>query len=155
MNRFKAILLSFIGFLLIIWSFYTVLHKPAPVKYQEVTAHTIRVGEYVLPIELADTAEEREQGFSGREKPLSGHGILFAFERPGAYGFWMKDMRFTLDIIWIDADWQVVGVTRGAAPESFPQLFYPETLVKYVLELPTGDADLFNIDVGTALYLDR
>ncbi len=162
MKTLRAITLSAIGLLLVGWSFYVVLHQSAPAKYASgdeplplTTSHTLRVGEYVLPIEIAETPEERSRGFSGREKPLSGQGLLFVFEKSGQYGFWMKGMRFAIDIVWIDADWRVVEVTRDVRPESYPQTFTSAAPVAYVLELPTGDANLFNIDVGTKLYLDR
>lgn len=166
MKKLGEIFLALIGLLLVIWSFSVFLNKPAPGHFQKPevesvlsstlnTEGTLRVGDFVLPIEIADTPEERERGFSNREKPLSGHGILFVFEKPLIPGFWMKEMRFALDIIWIREDETVAGVERGVTPESYPAIFSPEEAVRYVLELRAGDADLFNIDVGTEVYLNR
>jgi uncharacterized membrane protein (UPF0127 family) len=162
MDKLKSLGFLALGLVVIGWSFYTVFNKPAPAKYQPVeaetapiTAHTLRVGGFVLPTEIADTPAAREQGFSGRERPLSGHGILFIFDEPAVVAFWMKDMRFPLDIVWIGEDWTVVGVEKNASPESFPQTFSPRAPVRYVLELPAGDAAAFGIDTGTKLYLDQ
>lgn len=162
MRRLNEIILLVLGLLLVFWSFQTVLQKSAPAKYQnvgssasDITTNTLRVGDFVLPIEVAQTPEARAQGFSGREEPLSGHGMLFIFDRPDFYGFWMKEMKFALDIIWIDENWQVLGVERGVLPESFPKSFYPPSPAKYALELRAGDANYFNIDVGTKLYFNQ
>lgn len=156
MERLKNLFFLIIGLIIVIWSFYTFLNKPAPAKYQTaITTHTLRVGNYVLPIEIADTEAAREQGFSGRERPESGHGLLFIFETPGMYGFWMKEMRFAIDIVWIGDNWEVVGVARDVLPESFPNTFSPPTPVRYVLELPAGDTAAFGIDTGSKLYLDQ
>jgi uncharacterized membrane protein (UPF0127 family) len=160
MGKLKSLCFAVLGLILIAWSFHTVLHKPAPAKYQKegagaVTAHTLRVGSYVLPVELADTEAERERGFSGRERPLSGHGLVFIFEEPLIPAFWMKEMRFPLDIVWIAKDWVVVGVERGVEPATFPKTFSPQEPILYVLELPAGDAAEFGIDTGVKLYLDQ
>ncbi len=180
MERLKNTFLLFIGLVIIIGSFYIVLNKPAPARYQTPTNSSqptdnppspeatdgqgsisnptkayIRVGGFVLPTEIAETEAAREQGLSGRESILSGHGMLFIFEKPGTYGFWMKDMHFAIDIIWINENGEVVGVEKGVEPETFPTVFYPPAPVAHVLELRAGDADLFSIDTGTKLYLDR
>lgn len=161
-TRATSSLLLLVGLGLVLWSFSIVLKRPAPAKYQPqveipptITTHTLRVGNYVLPVEIADTDRAREQGFSGRERPLSGHGILFVFDSPGTYGFWMKEMKFPLDIIWIDQYWTVIGLEREATPESYPEVFDPPVPIQYVLELPAGDAAAFSIDRGVKLFLDR
>lgn len=160
MSRLKSIFFVCLGLLVIGWSFYAVFNKPAPAKYQvqqavATTTHTLRFGNYVLPVELADTEALRERGFSGRERPLSGHGLVFVFDEPLVPAFWMKEMRFPLDIVWIREDWTVASVERGVEPESFPKTFSPEEPVLYVLELPAGDAAEFGIDTGVKVYLDQ
>jgi uncharacterized protein len=177
MDRLRNSFFLLVGLSVVAWSFYTFLNRPAPAKYQTqdltqpspnprrgqtqgagevgVTGHTLRIGNYVLPVEVLDTEESRKQGFSGRERPASGHGLLFVFEKPGVYGFWMKDMRFDIDIIWINESWQVVSVDAAVRADSYPHIFNPTAPSKYVLELPSGDAAAFGIDTGSKLYLDR
>ena len=60
----------------------------------------------------------------------------------------MKDMNFDIDIVWIDEKFNVVGVEKQVSPETFPQIFYPNQEVKYVLELPAGFTDKHRIDTG-------
>jgi uncharacterized membrane protein (UPF0127 family) len=64
-------------------------------------------------------------------------------------------MRFPIDIIWLDADWKVVGLERGVKPETFPTVFYPKTVALYVLELALGETSRLGIDIGSKLFLDR
>ena len=69
--------------------------------------------------------EERSQGLSGRPNLAAGTGMLFVFEQAGSYAFWMKDMRFPLDMVWIDAQClQVPGgqCRRSKGPASSSRL---------------------------------
>ena len=148
-----------VGLGVIAGSFYAVLQKPAPEKYQThnqrlTTNGMVQIGEASIKVELADSPEERERGLSGRESLAWGSGLLFLFEEPAHYGFWMKEMNFPIDIVWIDESLQVIGVERGVAPDTFPQTFAPPSPVKYVLELPAGYAAALNIDTGEILYLE-
>ena len=79
--------------------------------------------------------------------------MLFVFDAPSRYGFWMKDMNFAVDIVWIDERSRVIDVEKEVTPETFPQVFYPDQPVKYVLELPTGAVDKYQIATGTVIQL--
>ncbi len=59
--------------------------------------------------------------------------MLFVFERTGHHVFWMKDMNFNIDIVWI-ADDQVVGISPAYASNP-RQLHTPPQPVRYVLEV--------------------
>ena len=151
MKLLKDSFLLLVGVLVIAWSFITFLHQPAPEHFQ--TPPILKVGEHNIILEIADTDAKRTQGLSGRTALENNHGMLFIFEEPGKYGFWMKDMLFPIDIVWISADLQVVGVERNVLPESYPQIFYPQTLINYALELNSGEAERLGIDIGEKLYL--
>ena len=102
-------------------------------------------GKAVYSVDMAVTAEERQQGLSGREFMAQDAGMLFVFEDEQPRQFWMKDMRFPLDIIWIDGQCRLVGVSAGVpvpppnaddadvprAPSNLP--------ARYVLELNAGE----------------
>ena len=104
-----------------------------------------------IEVSVADTPALREEGLSGTNRLPEGVGKLFVFDTPGMYGFWMKDMQYSIDIVWIDAAWQVVGVTPGLAPETYPTIFYPPKAVLYVLEVPEGSTGVDKLTVGTQL----
>ena len=99
---------------------------------------------------LAQTPEETTRGLSGTPSLPRGEGMLFFFDTLEKRGFWMPDMHFSIDIVWIDADWKVVDVTLHATPESYPKTtFYPKSPAKYVLEVNAGIADEWGIHEGT------
>lgn len=104
----------------------------------------LTIGAHTLTVEVADTTFTRMRGLSNRESLLSGCGMLFVFPAKGRYGFWMKDMRFPLDLVWI-ADGSVVGVTANVPPPidrgvSGFRTYYPPAGVDQVLELNAGEA---------------
>lgn len=142
-----------LGLALVVWSFYAFLNNPAPAHYQD--SATLFVGAVQIPIEIADTNEERALGLSNRESLAEGRGLLFIFEETGVYGFWMKDMKFPIDIVWIDENWVVVGIERRVTPNTYPTTFFPPRPVKYVLELNSEEASRLGIDIGSRLSRNR
>ncbi|MDB5266535.1 MAG: hypothetical protein JWN89_350 [Parcubacteria group bacterium] len=100
-----------------------------------------------IPVQVADNFHLREVGLSGRTSLDQGTGMLFIFERPATYGFWMKDMTFPIDIIWILNN-KVVHVENSVDPSSYPKVFYPSSEANFVLELPSGYAMIHNIKIG-------
>lgn len=115
-----------------------------------VTAHLRGVK---LNLTIADTPTERTLGLSGRHQLGEFEGLLFVFDNDDQPAFWMKDMNFPIDIVWLDRDLRVVAVTRHVTPDSFPQTFSPPVPVRYVLELNAGFTDSYNIDRGDRLTL--
>ncbi|MCH8049079.1 DUF192 domain-containing protein, partial [Patescibacteria group bacterium] len=93
----------------------------------------IQIGDVILQVEIADTQEKREKGLSNRESLQENRGMLFLFEKPGRYGFWMKEMNFAIDIIWIDKDKSVTEITKNVDPKTFPKVFYSTEAVQYVV----------------------
>ena len=101
-----------------------------------------------IQLEIVDIPEKRAQGLSGREELASKQGMLFVFDTPEKAGIWMKDMNFSIDIIWFDEQKKVVYIKEHATPESFPEVFIPSILASFVLEVPTGFIKERGIEVG-------
>lgn len=91
-------------------------------------------GDKTLSVEIADTIESRTLGLSGRQSLPEEVGLLFVFDTPVVQGFWMKDMGFPIDILWFDAEKRLVDITEDLSPDSFPETFYPNQPIMYVLE---------------------
>lgn len=102
--------------------------------------------------EIADTLIERTRGLSGRNFLEPDKGLLFIFSQPGAHGFWMKDMKFTIDIIWISGN-KIIGFEKNVAPDSYPKVFYPPAPVDRVLEFSAGTAEKFKFMAGDAVKM--
>jgi uncharacterized membrane protein (UPF0127 family) len=117
---------------------------------------SIQVGNTVLDkIEIVSTAAAQEKGLSGRSSIESDYGMLFVFDKPAKYTFWMKDMNFPIDMIWLDEDWKVVGIEAEASPSSYPDTFGPEAPAKYVLETQAGLITKENIKIGGSLKFTK
>ena len=120
----------------------------------EIVGPVVTVGEVSFPVELATTVGQQVQGLSGRASLAPGSGMLFVYDQERKFTFWMKDMRFPLDIVWIGADCAVVEVTQdipppvpGQADQQLPR-YSPGTPAQYVLEINAGEAGLQNITPG-------
>jgi uncharacterized membrane protein (UPF0127 family) len=115
----------------------------AAVPEKSVSVASVAIGEKSwAPIEIATTVEERENGLGGRDSLDADSGMLFIFPDPPGevtLPFWMKDMKFDLDMIFINKDKQVVFVERNA-PAGSAELIEPPASYLYVLEVNAGDA---------------
>ena len=120
------------------------LPKLTPGSYRPV----ITVGGSPVSVILADTPQERARGLSGRSALSPQQGMLFIFDKDDYYGIWMKDMNFAIDIVWIDAEGNIVDIKKHVTPESYPEVFSPKTTARYVLELPSDFTEIRNITVG-------
>jgi uncharacterized membrane protein (UPF0127 family) len=109
----------------------------------------------ILTVELANTASSRELGLSGRPGMKNGEGMLFVFDKEGKYGFWMKDMLFSLDMIWINKDGVVVALERDLAPESYPKTYMNGPDALYVLEINKGQADIYGLFLGSKVTITQ
>ena len=113
------------------------------------TIGTLVVADRVtLTVELARTPGEKVRGLSGRPGLKPGHGMLFVFDRPQPISIWMKDMRFSLDIVWI-REGRIVHIEKQAPPLSptVPEQIYTAT-ADLVLEVPAGFTSEQQIRVG-------
>ena len=118
------------------------------IKYNQ---NTLYINNTKFYIKVANTPQERTQGLSGTSILGSSKGMLFTFPYPGEYGFWMKDMNYSLDIIWISTDKKVVSDSMSLAPSTYPRVYYPTAPAKYVLEVDAGTSKKLNIHDGTTV----
>jgi hypothetical protein len=116
------------------------------------------IGNSHFKVEIADTPTSRAQGLSGRPSLAEDSGMLFLFDDTANHGFWMKDMNFAIDIIWIKGD-KIVGFRENAEPEpgksvSGLEIYYPPEPVDKVLEINAGLAGKYNFHVGDAIKIE-
>jgi len=108
----------------------------------------IKIKETKLYVELADTPELQTRGLSDRIELADNAGMLFIHNKPDFYSFWMKDMKFPLDIIWINEAYVIVDISKDLKPDSYPKLFSSIKPAKYVLEVNSGWANENNVVIG-------
>lgn len=113
-------------------------NPPLPTNFVTSNGHRYNV-------ELATTDSQKALGLSNRSSLDDNAGMLFVFNPPSRPSFWMKDMKFNLDIVWI-ADGRIIAVDRnvpapvpGTKQDELPNYLPPST-INYVLELKAGQA---------------
>ncbi|MEX0672470.1 MAG: DUF192 domain-containing protein [Candidatus Paceibacterota bacterium] len=104
-----------------------------------------------VDVDVAQEPSERAQGLSGRTELLDGTGMLFVFEQPDRHSFWMKEMNFSIDMLWFSEDKRVVHIVKNASPESFPESFRPDEPALYVLEVPAGFSQEQGVEAGDSM----
>ena len=108
------------------------------------TGPTVVVGGTVFSVDIASTPEEKRIGLSGREGLAPASGMLFLYASGRPYQFWMKDMLFAIDIVWIAPDCTVGDITyelqppRAGAPDSEVLRASPSVEAAHVLEIVAG-----------------
>ena len=101
---------------------------------------SVVVGGEKFDVLIADTMALRQRGLSGRPSLKENEGMLFIFTDNAVRGFWMKEMNFPLDIIWINENQEITGIAENVLPESYPESVSSIVPVKYVLEINANTA---------------
>ncbi len=107
----------------------------------------------ILDIEIANTPKEREQGLSGRPGLGEREGMLFVFEQSDTYQFWMKNMHFPLDIIWLNHKKEIIDISENISPSSYPETVSPTMPARYVLEVNAGLSRAWHLRRGDVLSI--
>jgi len=136
----------FAGFVLLTILFIIGYHFWTVVNFDNIKY--VKIARQNVKVELALTNMVRERGLSGRKELKENEGMLFVFDRPSKYSFWMKNMNFSVDIIWLGEDLRVVYIKKDARPELYPETYTPTENAKYVLEVPAGFSEKNNLKVG-------
>lgn len=103
--------------------------------------------------EVASSPNARAKGLSGRNDLSGLEGMLFLFNAEGYHAIWMKDMRFSIDILWlrrgrvVDME-EAVPVPPPATDNAFLPVYRPDVPDEYVLELKAGTAKKYDIRIG-------
>ncbi len=115
---------------------------------EKTSSAQIFVGNKAFNLEVADSNEERIRGLSYRSSLEESSALLFVFDSEERHGIWMKDMFFSIDIVWLDKDKKIIHIEKNISPETFPKVFRPKSDSLYVIELSAGSADKSNIKIG-------
>ncbi len=103
-------------------------------------------------IERADTDALRQKGLSARDSIGARDTMLFVFDNPAQRCFWMKDMKFSIDMVWLDAAKQIVAIEHNVSPNTYPQNFCHDN-AQYVLEFAAGTAKALGLSsMGTVQF---
>lgn len=107
-----------------------------------------------LDIEIADDEYQTQTGLMYRDSMEENQGMLFIFPVEDLLGFYMKNTKFALDIIYIDSDKKIVSFQKNAQPYSEDSL--PSNVpAKFVLEVNAGLADAWQLKVGDKIEYQK
>ena len=120
--------------------------------FRPTTSRPIVINGHSFVLDVANTEALREKGLGGRESLASDRGMLFAFDGPGVYPFWMKDMKFPIDIVWLRAG-SVSDVVTLPAPTgtAYIPTHVPSGPADAVLEFNAGIAEKTGLFPGTVV----
>ena len=107
---------------------------------------------HCFDVEIADTIEERRQGLMFKQLNEN-EGMLFIFDKPGIYPFWMKNTLISLDMIWINETYHIVHIEKNVPScnlEICPS-YNPNKTALYVLEINSGTSDEIKLKIGDKL----
>ena len=117
-----------------------------------------------VALEIADTEPKRNRGLMFRDKLGEGEGMIFIFEQPGDYAFWMQNCRIALDIVWLDRSFKILSMAESVPPcrlpgceppcasnecPSYPPK--PGISALYVVELAAGFAKRHGLATGQTI----
>ncbi|HNQ51236.1 MAG TPA: DUF192 domain-containing protein [Candidatus Omnitrophota bacterium] len=99
--------------------------------------------------EIAETDAARAAGLMHRDELSPGRGMLFVFPEEARHSFWMMNMRFPIDMVWIGKNLRIVDIRHNAQPCSRGCPSYaPDGAAAYVLEIPAGFCRRYRISIG-------
>ena len=113
----------------------------------------IKIGSKEYNLEAVYKPKDMEKGLSGRDALVSDGGMLFVFPDEGESLMWMKDMRFPLDILWLDSAGKVVYLKENISPDTYPLTFGKGVNSSFVIELGAGEISLSGISVGDTVNI--
>ncbi len=110
-----------------------------------------------LSADIPTTRELMGKGLAVKNELKENESMLFVFEKQSRHSFWMKDMRFPIDIIWLDRNGKVVHIEENLMPCPLVLIcptYAPSTDSQFVLETVSGFAQRHNISLGTNVKLE-
>lgn len=159
MIALRTILLGFLVPALTVTGLIGETAPPWRPQYPPLDVSTIDVGDISLQVEIARAPQDQQRGLSYRDGLRPGTGMLFVYDEATSRSFWMKGMRFCLDIVWI-ADGAIVGAApdicpapAGTSEADIPRARSPLP-AQYVLEVPAGWLAANGFGAGTPVTIE-
>lgn len=119
---------------------------------------TANINNHTFNLEIAKTPKEKETGLSAKKTLEKNSGMLFPFEKPGYYAFWMKNMKFSIDIIYI-RNGRIVTIHKNVKPpinaNENPTIYNSSEPADTVLEINAGLAQKYNIKEGDIVKIEN
>ena len=109
------------------------------------------LGSRAFTLEVANTAETREYGLMRRDSMPADHGMIFVFDRPQKLGFYMKNTRIPLDIVFVAEDGAIISI-KQMKPYDLTTT-WADGNAKWAIELNQGAASAAGLKVGDKIQI--
>lgn len=107
---------------------------------------------------VAKSAKEKEVGLSEKTSLPENTGMLFVFDNPDYYAFWMKKMKFAVDILYINKN-RIVTMYQNVQPpkseEEIPPIIKPDEPANMVLEINAGLSEKYKFKKGDEVKIEN
>lgn len=132
---------------------FTNLTSTPSAQTQKKESTQVTVKDLVIQAKIADESKKHQAGLANYASLALSDGMLFVFDKSGSYTFWMKNVGFAIDIIWIDETKKIVDIAPNVPPEPDKgekelTRYRPKSNAKYVLEINAGLSALHNLQIG-------
>jgi uncharacterized membrane protein (UPF0127 family) len=149
MNKIISFLFLFILGGIIGYFGYTFLYK---VNISDTKVKVI-INKIEYNLDVAKTDQERSRGLAKFDSIKNNEGMLFIFDVPGRYSFYMKDMKFNIDIIFLDQSKKVVDMYKNVKFQDYKnpydyENYKPNFSSKYTIELKEGEIEKTGLKIG-------
>ena len=121
---------------------------------QKNRSHKRSSGE-TFTLEIADTRLKQIRGLTRRESILKNYGMVYVLDAPSRYAYWMKDMQFATDVVWLDAFYRVIDLQERITPDTYPKIFEPDQPALFVLEFLSGSVKKAGITLNGTVDLSK
>ena len=108
-----------------------------------------------IPLMVVNTRESKTRGLGGMDSLLEDSAMIFIFNEADMYGIWMKDMKFPIDILWLDENYKINYIESNISPLTYPKVFIPPTNSMYILEANAGFAENNSLKIGKVLNFSQ
>ncbi|MBI5621209.1 DUF192 domain-containing protein [Candidatus Gottesmanbacteria bacterium] len=117
---------------------------------------TVTIRGITYAVDVVITPKEKEVGLGFRDSLEANRGMLFVFDTKALHPFWMRNMRFPIDILWID-DRTIVDISKHVPPSDKPvgelPIYHPTKPADKVLEIAAGQADEYGFAIGNIVSI--
>lgn len=104
-------------------------------------------------VDISNDECKRSLGLSGRTSISDDGGMIFIFEDDASHGFWMKDMNFPLDILWLNKDGEIIWIENNIQPVTYPEIYGENVISRSVVEIKSGLVGEGNVKIGDRVII--
>lgn len=126
-------------------------------KTSSVTKTKVTISNKTFNVFVAKSDIEKQIGLSSKKEISENQGMLFLFDKPDFYAFWMKEMKFPIDIVYIENN-KVTSIISNVKPPTNPgnlPIYKPQKKADMVIEINAGLATKYNFHEGSSVKIEN